>query len=96
MALKTINTTREKCVQFTLTLAKNDNPNSFKVLNEITLNKHPFLTNDKRTLNSFKVANIKELIVSMYANEIQVEMIVKDDNYDRSLVIMKQSCVWNN
>lgn len=96
IALKTINTTREKCVQFTLTLAKNDNPNSFKALNEIALNKHPFLTNDKRSLNTFKVANIKELTVSMYANEIKVEIIVKDDNYDRSIVIMRQSCVWNN
>gem|GEM_PF-4394356 len=32
----------------------------------------------------------------MYANEIKVEMIVKNEHFDRSLVIMKQSCAWNN
>lgn len=94
IAMQTINTTSEKCVRLTLTLAPHNNPNSFKAINEIVLNKHPFLENNKRTLSTLKVNDIKELIISMYANEIKVEMIVKDDNYDRSIVIMKQNCVW--
>ena len=73
--MQTINTTVEKCVRFTLTLAPPNNPNSFKALNEIVLNKHPFLENNQRALNIFKVNYIKELTISMYANEIKVEII---------------------
>jgi len=94
ISLKTINTIKEKCIQLTLTLAPNQNPNTFQVLNEIVLNKHSFLNNNQRTLTTFKVANIKELVISLYEKEIKVEMIVKDEHYDRSLVIMKQSCAW--
>jgi hypothetical protein len=94
IAMQTINTTNEKCVRFTLTLAPPNNPNSFKALNEIVLNKHPFLENNQRALNNFKVNNIKELTISMYANEIKVEIIVKDDNYVRSIIIMNQNCIW--
>jgi hypothetical protein len=78
----------------TLTLAPNQNPNTFQALNEIVLNKHSFLNNNQRTLTTFKVANIKELVISLYEKEIKVELIVKDEHYDRSLVIMKQSCTW--
>jgi hypothetical protein len=94
ISLKTINTIKEKCIQLTLTLAPNQNPNTFQALNEIVLNKHSFLNNNQRTLTTFKVANIKELVISLYEKEIKVEMIVKDEHYDRSLVIMKQSCAW--
>lgn len=94
ITLKTINTIKEKCIQLTLTLAPNQNPNTFQALNEIVLNKHSFLNNNQRTLTTFKVANIKELVISLYEKEIKVEMIVKDEHYDRSLVIMKQSCTW--
>lgn len=95
ITLKTINTVKEKCVQLTVTVAPNQNPNSFQALNEIVLNKHSFLNNNQRTLTTFKVANIKELVISLYEKEIKVEMIVKEDNYDRSIVIMKQSCLLN-
>lgn len=80
--MKTINTVKEKCVQLTVSVAPNQNPNSFQALNEIVLNKHSFLNHNQRTLTTFKVANIKELVISLYEKEIKVEMIVKEDNYD--------------
>lgn len=93
--MKTINTIRKKCVEFTLTLAKNDNPNAFKALQEIELNKHPFLNQNQRTLTNYKVANIQKLIFSIYEKEIQVEMLIKEENGEWNVVIMKQQCNLN-
>lgn len=93
--MKTINTVRKKCVEFTLTLAKNDNPNAFKALQEIELNKHPFLNQNQRTLSNYKVANIQKLIFSIYEKEIQVEMLIKEENGEWNVVIMKQACTLN-
>lgn len=93
--MKTINTIRKKCVEFTLTLAKNDNPNAFKALQEIELNKHPFLNQNQRTLSNYKVANIQKLIFSVYEKEIQVEMLIKEENGEWNVVIMKQQCNLN-
>lgn len=88
--MKTINTIKNKCVQFTLTPSKINSKASFKILNEIKLNKHPFLKPDQRKLNTFKVADIQKLIFSVAENEITVEVIIKNDNWDVSYVIMKQ------
>lgn len=93
--MKTINTVKDKCVQFTLTLPKNSSNASFKILNEITLNTHPFLKPNQRTLTTFKIADIKELIFSITNKEIQVEMIVKHENNDWKMTIMKQACSLN-
>ncbi|UPT70331.1 MAG: hypothetical protein M0D53_14730 [Flavobacterium sp. JAD_PAG50586_2] len=93
--MKTINTVKNKCVQFTLTLPKNNSNASFKILNEIALNTHPFLKPNQRTLTTFKVADIKELIFSITNKEIQVEMIVKHENNDWKMTIMKQPCSLN-
>ena len=93
--MKTINTIRKKCVEFTLTLAKNNNPNAFKALQEIELNKHPFLNQNQRTLSNYKVANIQKLIFSIYEKEIQVEMLIKEENGEWNVVIIKQQCNLN-
>ena len=88
--MKTINTIKQKCVQFTLTLAKNNSTASFKALQEIPLNKHFFLKPNQRELTIFKAADIQKLIFSISEKEITVEMIVKTDNWDTSCTIMKQ------
>jgi len=93
--MKTIQTVKKKCVEFTLTLAKTTNPASFKVLQEIPLNKHAFLTNDKRSLTKYKVSDIQKLILSVSENEITVDMIVKMENGDWNVTIMRQDFKMN-
>ncbi|MGC4039605.1 MAG: hypothetical protein QM710_02100 [Flavobacterium sp.] len=89
--MKTINTVKEKCVQFTLTPLKSSSTASFKALQEIPLNKHAFLKPNQRELTVFKVADIQKLIFSVAEKEITVEMIVRYENYDRKLIVMKQA-----
>ncbi|QBZ98570.1 hypothetical protein [Flavobacterium sangjuense] len=93
--MKTIITAKKKCVQFTLTLPKNNSDASFKVLKEIALNKHAFLKPNQRTLTTLKVADIKKLIFSITDKEIEVEMIARYENNDWNFIIMKQPCSLN-
>jgi hypothetical protein len=93
--MKTIITAKKKCIQFTLTLSKNNNDASFKALKEIVLNKHPFLKPNQRSLTTLKVSDIKKLIFSITDKEIEVEMIAHYENNDRNFSIMKQACNLN-
>lgn len=88
--MKTIYTIGKKGVEFTLVLPKNTSMESFKIRNEITLNAHPFLKPNERSLTVFKVSDIQKLIFFVAENEITVEMTVKQDNGSWTYTIMKQ------
>lgn len=88
--MNTIRNTRKKCVEFTLTLPKSNSLASFKAINEIALNKNPILPANKRTLNTYKVADIQKIIIAIFDNEIEINMLIKDQQGTWNLAILKQ------
>lgn len=85
--MKSINTIGKKCIELTLLTYKSDKDQLiFKVLEEIKLNKHPFLTDNKRNLEIYKVNKIDKVIFSIYESRLEIEFRF-NDVYEKQIVV---------
>lgn len=89
--LKTINTTEKKCIELTITMHKSDKRDLFfKVVNEIKLNKHSYLKENKRELQIQNIDNIDKVIFSIFKDKLKVEFSFKNVSDDQ-LIVFEQS-----
>ncbi len=88
---KSIITKEKKGIEVSFILNTDKTSNKFfKAPNEIKLNSHPFLEDNKRVVNSYKVGEIKKITLFFTENKIEATLESKSESYDLNLNIMNQ------
>lgn len=93
---KSIITKEKKGMEISFLIHNNEKTSEFfKAPNEIKLNSHPFLEDNKRTINTYEVDEIKKIVLFFSENKIEAFLKIENKSYNLNLNFMNQSFLLN-